>query len=363
MRAKTAVREPESVLAGDAAGAMTGARYIESLQDGREVWIDGERVDDVTAHPAFKDMIDELARVYDLQNSPQYRDEMTFVDPETGVRTSVSWLLPRSADDLKRKRRNSELWNELTWGQLGRSPDILAPYIISALHLKDEFSKVKHPHCDFGENLDNYYKYCLRNDLFLTHALGDPQVDRSEQPQNEQREVREDEEVALHVVEETKDGVIVTGGKQLSTAAPHSQRMLRLAVGDVRAAQRSELRARLFDPDQLAGPEDPGARAGVALVRLVGPSAADARRAGLHAVLRPRAGAVGPALHALRSDADGEDARRRRRQRQFQLPGLGESLPRVLCPHAADDRGRDDGRRGDRRHRVSRGRAPSSARW
>ena len=52
--------------------------------------------------------------------------------------------------------------------------------------------------------------------------LGDPQVDRSTQPQNEQRTVGEDEEVALHVVEETKDGVIVTGGKQLSTAAPHS---------------------------------------------------------------------------------------------------------------------------------------------
>ncbi len=222
MRAKTAVREPESVLAGDAAGAMTGKRYIASLKDGREVWIDGKRVADVTTHPAFKPMIDELARVYDLQNSPKYRDEMTFVDPETGIRSGISWLLPRSADDLKRKRRNSELWNELTWGQLGRSPDILAPYIISALHLKDEFGKVKNPHCDFGENLANYYKYCLRNDLFLTHALGDPQVDRSEQPQNEQRKVREDEEVALHVVEETKDGVIVTGGKQLSTAAPHS---------------------------------------------------------------------------------------------------------------------------------------------
>jgi len=134
---------------------MNGRRYVESLQDGREVWIDGELVRDVTAHPAFKHMIEALARVYDLQNSPKYRDEMTFVDPESGVRTSVSWLLPRSAADLKRKRRNSELWNELTWGQLGRSPDILAPYIISALHLKDEFSKVKHPKCDFGENLEN----------------------------------------------------------------------------------------------------------------------------------------------------------------------------------------------------------------
>ncbi|MGA2396129.1 MAG: 4-hydroxyphenylacetate 3-hydroxylase N-terminal domain-containing protein [Candidatus Lustribacter sp.] len=205
-----------------ARGAMTGARYIESLRDGREVYIDGRRVEDVTVHPAFKDMIAELARCYDLQNSPPYRDEMTFIEPESGVRTSLSWLLPRSAADLKLKRRNSELWNEFTWGQLGRSPDILAPYIISALHLKDAFSAVKHPRCDFGENLANYYRYCLENDIFLTHALGDPQVDRSTQPQNQQREIPEDEQVALHVVEETADGVIVTGGKQLSTAATHA---------------------------------------------------------------------------------------------------------------------------------------------
>jgi 4-hydroxyphenylacetate 3-monooxygenase oxygenase component len=212
----------QRVGAARALGAMTGARYIASLKDNREVWIDGERVRDVTIHPAFKDMIGELARVYDLQNSAPYRDEMTFVDEESGVRTSISWLLPRSAEDLGRKRRNSELWNAFTWGQLGRSPDILAPYIISALHLKDAFSAVKHPRCDFGENLENYYKHCMGNDLFLTHALGDPQVDRSEQPQNDRRERREDEEVSLHVVEETRDGVIVTGGKQLSTAAPHS---------------------------------------------------------------------------------------------------------------------------------------------
>src|SRR5260370_14785726 len=206
----------------EAFGPMTGRRYIESVKDGREVWIDGERVEDVTTHPAFTDRIAELARVYDLQNSAQYCDEMTCVDPATGLRISVSWLLPRCADDLRRKRRNSELWNELTWGQLGRSPDILAPYIISALHLKDEFGAVKHPKCDFGENLENYYRYCMSHDLFLTHALGDPQVDRSTQPQNEQRTVEEDEEVALHVVEETRHGVVVTGGKQLSTAAPHS---------------------------------------------------------------------------------------------------------------------------------------------
>lgn len=205
-----------------ALGAMTGERYINSLKDGREVFIDGEKVDDVTKHPGFTGIINEMARLYDLQNSDEFKDDMTFVDPDSGVRSSVSWMVPKSADDLKRKRRNSEIWNQQTWGQLGRSHDILAPYIIGALNRKDLFSEVKHPKCDFGENLENYYNYCMKNDLFLTHALGDPQVDRSEQQQNEQRKTQEDLEIALHVVEETSDGVIVTGGKQLSTAATHA---------------------------------------------------------------------------------------------------------------------------------------------
>ncbi len=203
----------------NALGAMTGARYIDSLKDGREVWLDGQKVHDVTTHPAFSGMVHELARIYDRQHTEPDQDEMTFASPETGNRCSISWLLPHTMDDLKRKRRNSEIWNEQCWGQLGRGPDILAPYIITLYDIRQTLSAMKNPHCDFGENVVNYYRYCMENDLFLTHALGDPQVDRSEQPQNEQRAARE-EEVALHVVEETQDGVIVYGAKQLATAAP-----------------------------------------------------------------------------------------------------------------------------------------------
>ena len=112
-------------LKAPAAGAMTGERYRKRLQDGREVWIDGERVQDVTTHPAFKDMIDALANVYDLQTT-KYRDEMTFVDQDSGVRTSVSWLLPRNPEELRKKRRNSELWSELTWGRLDSVESIVA---------------------------------------------------------------------------------------------------------------------------------------------------------------------------------------------------------------------------------------------
>jgi aromatic ring hydroxylase len=203
-------------------GALTGARYIESLRDGREVWIDGKRVDDITTHPAFRDMIRALADVYDAQHSDEYRDRMTYMEPETGLRTSLSWLIPKTYEDSARKRGNSQLWNMLTWGQLGRSPDVLAPFVCNMVPRAAEFSAFKNEHCDFGQNIINYYKYCRDNDIFLTHALGDPQVDRSTQPQNERRAVPEDEEIALHVVEETDEGVIVSGGKQLSTAAVHS---------------------------------------------------------------------------------------------------------------------------------------------
>jgi 4-hydroxyphenylacetate 3-monooxygenase oxygenase component len=209
--------------AKEAPGAMTGARYIESLRDGREVWLDGQKVADVTTHPAFKDFVQELARVYDLQHTAEYRDLMTFVSPETGNRVSLSWLIPHSAEDLRRKRRNSEIWGEQTWGQLGRSPDILAPFITVLAQRHADLSSVKAtPYCDFGENALNYYRLCMENDLFLTHALGDPQVDRSLQPQNEQRATPEDQEIALHVIEETPEGVIVNGGKQLATAAVFS---------------------------------------------------------------------------------------------------------------------------------------------
>ena len=110
-----------------AQGAMTGARYIESLRDGREVWMDGVRIDDIPSHPAFSGIVNELARIYDLQHSGETQDQMTFVSPESGNHCSVSWLLPRTEEDLKRKRHNSEVWTRESWGQLGRAPDVLAP--------------------------------------------------------------------------------------------------------------------------------------------------------------------------------------------------------------------------------------------
>ena len=185
--------------------------------------------------------------------------------------------------------------------------------------------------CDFGENLENYYKYCMRNDLFLTHALGDPQVDRSEQPQNEQRKVREDEEVALHVVEETKR---------------RRHRHRRQAALDRRAAQPTNATSRCRR-------RSPGATTRNCVLAFAIPTNSPGLKILAREPVSRWFGSWGHPLQML----DEQDCMlffdrvlvpwdrlfmlydptpmvkmlgAARRQRQFQLPRLGESLPRAL---------------------------------
>ena len=57
----------------------TGAQYRDGLRDGREVWIDGERVADLSVHPALKPIIDIRARMYDMQHEPAHAPMLTYV--------------------------------------------------------------------------------------------------------------------------------------------------------------------------------------------------------------------------------------------------------------------------------------------
>ena len=70
----------------------TGEQYRESLRDDREVWISGERVKDVTTHPAFKPVIDARARIYDLQHAAESQSTMTY--EEDGERFAIGSRLP-----------------------------------------------------------------------------------------------------------------------------------------------------------------------------------------------------------------------------------------------------------------------------
>lgn len=203
-------------IASTGPGALTGERYKESLRDGREVWLDGKRIDDVTTHPAFKGTVDRLAELYDMQHSVELRDVMTCVSEETGTRISKSYLLPRTREQLNEKYRNSQAWMRNSWGQLGRSPDYMANVVVGLYDFREELEANR---AGFGQNAVNYHRHCAENDIALTHAIGDPQIDRS-------KTVLDDPDLGLRIIDENEHGLVVRGAKQLATLAPLSNEVL-----------------------------------------------------------------------------------------------------------------------------------------
>ena len=106
----------------------TGSDYLRSLNDGRQVFVDGERVKDVTAHPAFREAARSIARLYDIAAAPEIRERMTFASPKTGEPVLRAWQIPRSHADLRARRLFSETWAEATFGLMGRTPDHVAGF-------------------------------------------------------------------------------------------------------------------------------------------------------------------------------------------------------------------------------------------
>ena len=193
-------------------GIRTGAQFIEGLRDNREVWLGSERVKDVTTHPAFRAPIESLAQLYDMQHDPALQPLLTYSSPTSGDPVGLSFLIPRTHEDLARRRQMIKIWADATCGMMGRSGDFLNSMITAWAAKKDYFAQQSPEN---GERVWRYYEHCRENDLFLTHALIDPQVDRSKN-----RAEQDDPYLCLGIVKETAAGLIVRGGKMLATSAP-----------------------------------------------------------------------------------------------------------------------------------------------
>ena len=98
----------------------TGAQHLESLRDGRKVYIYGELVEDVTTHPAFRNSVASAAYLYDFQSCPEREEQMMFAAPKTGTRVSRSWQLPTSHTELVSRRQALTAWAETHFGFMGQ---------------------------------------------------------------------------------------------------------------------------------------------------------------------------------------------------------------------------------------------------
>jgi len=195
-----------------------GAEFIEGLRRApREVWAAGRRIGDITTDPTFARPVRAIAMLYDLQCSPEHRDAMTHRDPG-GEPYGLSFLIPRSHADLVRRRLAMKVWAEATFGLLGRSPDFLNTVLMAWVEHAEWFGQRG---AQFSDNVRNYYKYCRDRDLFCTHAIVNPQTDRSKGSHEQS-----DQFAHLGVVEETKEGLVVRGAKMLATHGPTADELL-----------------------------------------------------------------------------------------------------------------------------------------
>ncbi|MGC1411266.1 MAG: 4-hydroxyphenylacetate 3-hydroxylase N-terminal domain-containing protein [Acetobacteraceae bacterium] len=188
----------------------TGAEHIESLRDGRTIYIDGKLVDDVTTHRAYRNSVASAARLYDYQARPENLETMTFT-PEGGTRrVNRCWQMPRSYEELVARRKALQAWARLSYGFMGRSPDHVASAVIGQRMGIEVF--VKHGPARARAFAD-YVDYATRSDLFLTYVIVNPQADRSKAWGGQA------EELVAQIVDEDTTGLTIRGAKMLGTSS------------------------------------------------------------------------------------------------------------------------------------------------
>ena len=184
---------------------------MESLRDGRQIWIDGELIPDVTTDRRLAGAARSMAALYDLQHE---RADMTFTSPSSGDQVGLSFIQPATVDDLIRRRGMVKTWMDATCGMFGRSPDFMNVMLAGLASSHKTFGD------PFGQNILSYYRHCRENDIAMTHTLINPQVDRS-RPVHEQQK-----DLAARVVKDTDAGMVIHGARMVSTLCAYSNDLM-----------------------------------------------------------------------------------------------------------------------------------------
>jgi 4-hydroxyphenylacetate 3-monooxygenase len=202
-------QSPATASRSAAAGLRTGADYLRSLNDGRRVFVGGEKVADVSRHPAFREAARSVARLYDIAADPANRELMTFASPKTGAPVWRAFQIPRTHADLRARRLFSEKWAEATFGLMGRSPDHVASFFTGYAAVPEVFAAAGQRYAD---NVVTFYEKMRDEHLYLSYAIVPPQIDRSK-PAHKQS----DPTLHAGVVKERDDGIVISGAQQVAT--------------------------------------------------------------------------------------------------------------------------------------------------
>ncbi|MEK4873731.1 4-hydroxyphenylacetate 3-hydroxylase family protein [Bacillus sp. FSL W8-0102] len=183
---------------------MNGKEYLESLRDNRVVYLNGEKIDDVTEHPAYQNSARSIARMYDALHDEKQQPILTTVTEE-GIRTHKFFKEPKDADDLIGARDAIAEWSKLNYGFMGRTPDYKASFTANLRAFADYYE-------GFEDSARHWYEKTIKEVPFINHTIVNPQVDRS-------KPLHENKDVFVRAVKERDDGIIVSGAKMVGTGA------------------------------------------------------------------------------------------------------------------------------------------------
>ncbi|CAM2011461.1 4-hydroxyphenylacetate 3-hydroxylase N-terminal domain-containing protein [Acanthopleuribacter pedis] len=183
---------------------FTGAEYLDSLNDDREVWLYGERITRVSDHPAFALSARMIARMYDSLHDPAQQETLT-VPLENGGFTHRFFCPAKSAADLTAIQGAMRAWSRMSYGWMGRSLEYKGS-LLSTLGVNAEF------YGRFADNARRWYRRGQERMLYFNHAIVNPPVDRH-------LKADETEDVFLSLDRETDGGIIVSGAKAVATGS------------------------------------------------------------------------------------------------------------------------------------------------
>ena len=207
----------------------TGEEYRESIRDGREVWICGERVSDVPSHPAFKPIVDARARIYDMAHEDATRDIMTRKDSESGEVCCTANRPPLTQQDWADKDRAVEAVMDELGGVVIRVGDETVGEMWSLYDGADILNEIDGR---FAENIARHVREAALADPFHVSANTDPKGDRSKPPQEQ------DPDMLLHVVRETDAGLVVRGAKFETASAYANQAFAKPTIAQWRENEK-----------------------------------------------------------------------------------------------------------------------------
>ena len=192
----------------------TPKQYVESLNDGRVIYLDGEKIPDITKHPAFKGSINARALCYALYDDPKFRDLLTI--EEDGDRFLFLWNQPKTAEDLVRRR---DLYITcMRWGAAmsGMGPDALAASGVVAARMDKQLGT------HYTEAVEDYRKHLKAADPATTGAITDVKGNRGLRPSAQQQH----KDFYVRVVDRQKDGIVVRGAKMHISATPTANELI-----------------------------------------------------------------------------------------------------------------------------------------